>query len=556
MSLSKTYIATRHGSTNFQFRMRVPTAAMSLRGQSRLIYLDDQPPLTTTTTFSDVVSFSLKTKSEDVAKRRDMAARRHLESIFSTAASGPARLDYRQLVALSGQVYRLHVDLHEANPGQPFQWRAAKALHRAVLEGRIIHAPTFSIEKLPDDATMVAKLFGDDLTAAINVLPVGDNAAALEGRFGQLADFVLDQHAIKLAAEDRQTFLRLVASAAIDAGYRLKRAAGGDFSPDPKADRFPSIDTVVKREKTTVTSLLDDWWKEASATGRKIATYKAYGISIRAFVAFIKHDDAHRVTGLDVIRFKDHRLASGRSAKAVKDTDIVALKSVFGWGVDNKKLASNPADGVKIRVGRKQRLRDPGFTDDEAITILKAATAYKPAPMERPKMTAAIRWLPWLMAYSGARVNELVQLRAVDIVKDSGIDCLRITPEAGDVKSNQFRIIPLHQHPIEQGFLKYAQSCKGNLFAKSAGKRVAEFVREIVPDENVAPNHGWRHRLKTTARDLGIDPRVTDAIQGHAPKSASDNYGDVSTRAKATAINKFPKYKIENKPELESPGAR
>lgn len=60
-------------------------------------------------------------------------------------------------------------------------------------------------------------------------------------------------------------------------------------------------------------------------------------------------------------------------------------------------------------------------------------------------------------------------------------------------------------------------------------------------DPRVMPNHGWRHRFKTVAREAGMDSRVVDAIQGHAPRTAGDDYGDVTVAAIALAMAKFPR---------------
>jgi hypothetical protein len=43
---------------------------------------------------------------------------------------------------------------------------------------------------------------------------------------------------------------------------------------------------------------------------------------------------------------------------------------------------------------------------------------------------AARRWVPWLCAYTGARVNEITQMRSRDVMIVDGLDCVRITPEA------------------------------------------------------------------------------------------------------------------------------
>ena len=63
--------------------------------------------------------------------------------------------------------------------------------------------------------------------------------------------------------------------------------------------------------------------------------------------------------------------------------------------------------------------------------------------------------------------------------------------------------------------------------------------------EGVAPSHGWRHRFKTVGQEEGVSDRTLDAIQGHASKTAGDNYGDVTIKARKAAIDKFPRYDLD-----------
>jgi integrase len=62
--------------------------------------------------------------------------------------------------------------------------------------------------------------------------------------------------------------------------------------------------------------------------------------------------------------------------------------------------------------------------------------------------TACRRWVPWLCAYTGARVGELTQLRAGDVQARQGpagsIWVLRLTPDAGTIKTGRARTVPLH----------------------------------------------------------------------------------------------------------------
>jgi hypothetical protein len=80
---------------------------------------------------------------------------------------------------------------------------------------------------------------------------------------------------------------------------------------------------------------------------------------------------------------------------------------------------------------------------------------------------------------------------------------------------------PLGDATTAAPLLRFVEaSDDGPLFAKGSYKRVVDFVRTVVTDKRVRPNHAWRHRLKTIARDLGLDHRVIDCIQGHAARTA------------------------------------
>jgi integrase len=313
----------------------------------------------------------------------------------------------------------------------------------------------------------------------------------------------------------------------------------------------------------TLTSLLEDWWREAQASGRKASTYESYRGTFAGLIAFLGHDDAERVTREDVVRYKDHRLMTpsrktGRavSAKTVKDNDLSGLKAVFDWAVANGKITDNPAAKITVKLGKRPKLREKGFTEAEAKAILAAALAHKQGK-ESSRTSAAKRWVPWLCAFTGARVGEVAQLRKEDVTQRDEHWVIRITPEAGTVKTNEAREVVLHRQLVSLGFPEFVQaSAEGHLFVtpatdgdvlgslQSVKNRLAEFARAVVSDPNVAPNHGWRHRFKTVGMEAGIPPRILDAIQGQAPHSVADSYGDVTLKTVAAAIQRLPPYDL------------
>ena len=96
------------------------------------------------------------------------------------------------------------------------------------------------------------------------------------------------------------------------------------------------------------------------------------------------------------------------------------------------------------------------------------------------------------------------------------MDAIRVTPDAGTVKTREPRTIPLHEHLIAQGFLKFVKSIgEGPLFynakgikqsddptrpsrprAVTARVQLAAWVRSLgVDDPELKPNHAWRDNV-------------------------------------------------------------
>ncbi len=275
-------------------------------------------------------------------------------------------------------------------------------------------------------------------------------------------------------------------------------------------------------------------------------------------VRHIGHEDASRYTADDIVSWKEALAERGVSGRTIREVYLAAVKVVLGWSVENRKIASNPATGVTVRVPKRMRLRDPGFTVSEASIILRASITDEPGGIS-VEHARARRWIPWLCAYSGARVGEIAQLRGCDIVEVDDVWVMRITPEAGSTKSGSARLVPIHQHLVEQGLLtmvvgvgdgalfydpkRERGGSPGNPHYKKIGQRLASWVRDVgVTDRSVQPNHGWRHLFKTIARRAGMPAEARDAIQGHAPRSIGETYGDWPVDVLANAMTMFPRF--------------
>jgi hypothetical protein len=58
--------------------------------------------------------------------------------------------------------------------------------------------------------------------------------------------------------------------------------------------------------------------------------------------------------------------------------------------------------------------------------------------------------------------------------------------------------------------------------------------------KRLAPNHSWRHRIKTLGRRNGLAGDILDAMTGHGRKTVADTYGEFPPEAMLRELRKIP----------------
>ena len=547
MSRKKTYLR-KNGSSPYQFLMRVPLKVLPrIKGRTIPISLPpsgEEAPAIVSTKIGDFVKFSLRTRDLDVAKAREGVARSELHKLFNAVGRGPTNITYRQMVGLAGIVYRLFAETFGENPGRPEKWAAWKAFNRAAGEGRITSAPPVRSE--PFDEMEVAKnRFGADLTTGINSLPRNETVEGLESRFGEITNWVLAHHDLEIDDQARKALLVEVYKAAQDAGWRLKRNAEGDYSPDPRQARFPPFE---KQPRLTLSELFERWKSEVKPAIGTMLTWKGV---LNNFTAYIGHENVKQITDSDVIGWKDYLVAKGLKSKTINNAYLACLRTIFNFGVNNKLISRNPAGKVKISYRKNSEQGALPYNDEEVAKLLWLA---------KQQVNPMRRWLPWLAALSGARIGELAQLWGSAIKIENGVHFMEIksAPDGGSLKTpNSERKVPLHPALIKDGFLDFVQTKgEGPLFyrrssgnpnkrhaSKGVSNHMAEWIREQgFRDPRKAPNHAFRHWWKSTAARIGMQDSLADAIQGHAGHSVASTYRhfDLETLAKGVASIPVP----------------
>lgn len=495
--------------------------------------------------------------------------------VGKTELRTPLGGDYRQaLKLLPGAVVQLQNQIAEAerqlNAGKPLtgparypltpaQLAHSHYMQRLAFDDEIRNSPSFAgFGQIGIDDRLVKRLRN-----AIAGRANDPELAALVGREIERFRAVGNLDA-ELGSPEWREIARALCQAELEALERVYERDNSDFSGTPSA---PIIRDAQPPESAAEPVSLSKLWADYVQARKQAGFMRDGGRRQRPVIEglrkFLKHDDAARITKKDLIAWRDH-LMKTKAAKTVSDVDLSTVRSLFSWAVENERLPENVAQNVRQPKPRKVQSRERGYTTDEAVKLLKASRSYQPHAdekgrvREKPNLIAAKRWVPIICAFTGARVSEITQMRKEDVRNVDGQWVARITPDAGSVKSGGYRDVPLHPQIIDEGFAEFIEEAsQGPLFhngAKPAQNRqkseqAAGQLRDWLRNsglrvEGVQPNHGWRHRLKTQLMELGVNNRIYDAIQGHAGKSASDDYGDVTLKAKTAAIAKLPPYDL------------
>lgn len=501
----------RRGST-YWFKAKVPK---DLQGRGRFVTGKGTP--------KTEEAFSLGTRDPEAARRLVIQAsakfdaecdqlRRQLAAegltvltegqTERTRSGAPVTLNYRQCVALAGKWLREMLAVYDAHPENE-------------------EANALGLDMLAD--------------------AVADGTA--EQQVGPHLDRLLGEKGI---AVDQPTRRLLVAEMVKALALHLRTAVrqdGGNFSPVKELEQFPEWEAPKEPEPAstepvvTTDAVLKGWQADQSPEPQTFDQFKG---TLEAFAAHIAPRHLGQATRDDAVSWKTSMQEAGRKPSSIA-TYMTRVKTVLTHAVGEGLIPANPFDGVrKPAVSKRRGTGRRGFNDAEAVTILTAARSRR----------GYMRWVPWLMAFTGARVGEVCQPLVSDLRAQHGVHYLVVTEEADEdgvdyAKSLKteasFRRLPIHPRLIQEGFLAYAASLPndGPLFpdikvdrygrrGTIAANTLRHWVERLdITDPRIAPNHSWRHRMKDLLRNSGAPPDVQDAILGHeAGRNAGDGYGE------------------------------
>lgn len=327
---------------------------------------------------------------------------------------------------------------------------------------------------------------------------------------------------------------------------RIAERDEGDFAGKPEN---PTLASAIAQAETqrqldeepvkpyatwTLDNVIDEQQRLAAmglGRAKSAATLEKYRIAQHDFEHFRKDKKIATVTLADGKAWRDHMLTKTKlSRKSVHDklTIIRSLMNEANRQSENLMFpAGDPWAALEMPNVVKGDSADRTYTLKDARHFLEFA---------RTAQRSSFRWIPWIIAHTGARVNEITPLEREDIEEKEGYWFIHIrVGEGRTTKTGKARKIPVHRALINEGFVEWVkQQPAGKLFpgGKNEDQRLREWIHEkVFPDRTdlPPPNHGFRH-LFEDALYAGVSQNAALYITGRSSGSSADDYGGSDLR--------------------------
>ncbi|WP_395670859.1 DUF6538 domain-containing protein [Phenylobacterium sp.] len=381
-----------------------------------------------------------------------------------------------------------------------------------------------------------------------------EEAEAIEQRLLRMSEgsergLTLEQRAVRNLLRDQQQYRRIAEEQTAAARSEIARAhvaQQGRTTPtgDPKAESR-AADT-----STSLDAIVDKWAAERKVSAKGVDTHRAVA---RWFVERLGVVAVEKITKRDVLAFKDKLLAEGTSAANVK-VKLTRLRTLLNYAASNDFIPENPAKDVTVVVPDAEKNKRKPF-DLPSLTTIFGSPVYSQDERPTEGRGEAAYWLPLLALYTGARLEELGQLRPNDVREEAYPDAeeneqkawfIHLTEDEEDglklKNAGSERVVPVHPALEHQGFLRFIRAAKdagqtrlfpdlrpnkyGRLTAKW-GEWFGAYKRNVcgITDGRLV-FHSFRHTFKRYARHVKMVEGVQRQIMGHSGKDAADDYGD------------------------------
>ncbi|QUP53514.1 tyrosine-type recombinase/integrase [Ralstonia syzygii] len=300
-----------------------------------------------------------------------------------------------------------------------------------------------------------------------------------------------------------------------------QRAAKQAAGPSAEAKRPAATGTNLE-------SLIPIWKRERKPAEKTVQ-------SAMRTVAELGDPDVSTITRQTIIAYRDKLLDAGKAVNTI-NTRLSFIRILLGLAKDRGLVEVNHAADATLAEDKRAVDKRKPYSPEQIAQVMHATAGGRDSD-------PAMYWLPRLARWTGARLNELHQLRKDDVQTREGVTGLLITDEGEHAPGVALRLknagsrrwVPLAE-PVQDfagwigkrpdGPLFPAAPNKYGIVSDGFSKRYGRFLRDTlkIKDKRVT-FHSWRHGFADMCRAAGVAPDVRMALMGHTEGGVSGTYG-------------------------------
>jgi integrase len=223
---------------------------------------------------------------------------------------------------------------------------------------------------------------------------------------------------------------------------------------------------------------------------------------------------------------------------------MISFKGICAFAMDPERgwIDANPVDGEVP--GKRNLIRRRGLTPAELAKVFSA--------LEQERRVDSVHfWAPAVLAFTGARANEICQLHVDDIKATEGVPYIDLSEFDEEGRrldrrrlktADSARCIPIHDELVAAGFLDFVARRRGageerlfpelrknvlGYWSHEVSRRWGRLLDSVGLSEPALTLHGLRHGWKDSADSARLPGYILAALGGWGGgKSAMFAYGD------------------------------
>jgi len=318
---------------------------------------------------------------------------------------------------------------------------------------------------------------------------------------------------------------------------------------------FEAAKQIEEAGETAVVAVLLSWdrlfdeWKKT----RNPSHTRDQQATIRLLKKQFGDINCRHFTPHQAAEFRDAQSASGETTPYMVKARLGHLKAMFARAAQDPTSPfygmPNPGTGVLVRGVEHVPVETLPFSPPQVRQLLDTAARIRFGDNEQKKRHREVMWALRLLAYTGCRPSEILQLQGGDVVAEHGVKFLRIQETDAltwqphprkSIKTDEDRVVPLHKDVLD--FFDYAANFAKDAFIFSAfkwhknGYRVKWFTNnfgELLEKAGVKPDnptgrfvlYSLRHAFHDAMDRAEVPEKQQKRLVGHGKKSVHDRYG-------------------------------